>query len=110
MADALKQIVDHAHAVETHAEQLATLLAGQGATDAAKAFTQCAKIAHQVVQQVPAAPGKEAPPEAEGSAEPGDSPAEDQAEPAAPEGGQRTPYGAAAQETQAEVVRKQPRR
>lgn len=108
MADnALAQIADAAHAVETNAEELATLLAGQGAQDAAKLFTQCAKAAHEVVQQVPAAPGKQ--PEEAG---PGVPPAEEgaaQAAAAAPPeggGGDRTPYAGGSRSLQSDVKSK----
>jgi len=112
MADnALAKIADAAHAVETNAEELATLLASQGAGEASKLFSQCAKAAHEVVQQVPAAPGKQ--PEPEGSAEPGgDNPGEESAEhpdqatvQAAAQGG-RTPYEGPAQGLQSDVKRK----
>jgi len=108
--DALAQIADAAHAVETNAEELATLLAAQGAEEASKLFSQCAKAAHEVVQQVPAAPGKQ--PEAEGAAEPGgDNPHEETVEQAAaapPEGGGggRTPYAGASASLQRDVKRK----
>jgi hypothetical protein len=103
MADPdLKAIVDAAHAVETNAEELATLLAGQGAQDASKLFSQCAKAAHEVVQQIPAAPGAEAPPEQDPAATAAAS------GPAPPQGGGggRTPYEGASAGLQADVKAK----
>lgn len=108
MADnALAKIADAAHAVETNAEELATLLSGQGAGEAAKLFSQCAKAAHEVVQQVPAAPGKQ-PEEAQAGEPPQDQAAAEAAAQAPPEGGggARTPYESGAQGLQQQVASK----
>ena len=89
--DELKEIADAAHQVEEGAQTLATLLAGQGAKEAAKFFEQCAQGAHQIVQEVPAAPGREPGGEQAPAQE-----AEAAAAAAPPEGGggggDRTPY------------------
>lgn len=105
--NALAQIADAAHQVETNAEELATLLAAQGAEDAAKLFSQCAKAAHEVVQQVPAAPGKQ-PEEAGEGAPPEEAQVAEAAAQAPPEGGGggRTPYEGASKSLQGDVKRK----
>lgn len=111
MADnALAKIADAAHAVETNAEELATLLASQGADAASKLFSQCAKAAHEVVQQVPAAPGKQ-PEDAGAGAPPPEADAAAAAAAAPPEGGGggRTDYAGPSQALQSDVASKRKR-
>lgn len=109
MADeALAQIADAAHAVETNGHELSQLLAAQGAQEASQLFAQCAKAAHEVVQQVPAAPGKQPDQGGEG-APPLEAGAAEAAGAAPPEGGgggARTPYESASKGLQADVKAK----
>lgn len=106
----LAEIADRALAVEENAEKLSTLLASQGAKEAAQLFSQTADAAREVVKQVPAAPGKQ--PEEAGEGTP---PAEEEAAAAAaaapPEGGGggRTPYEGPAKSLQGDVASKRRR-
>lgn len=105
MADPLKAIADHAHQVQSHAAALSRALGSQGAEEASKFFEQCSQAAGEVVQQVPAAPGKEAAPEErQGAPENQGPPPEEQeaadVKEAAAQGGagDRTPYAEGARD------------